>query len=105
MRCRRKSRRKPIHARKGNSLWALIDNFRKTFVIARAHLGHPFCFAEGKLPVESALVEVGRCALWGQKITGAPVCYNVIQRSESNEESHNGGDVPQMRGFLAYGSE
>jgi len=30
---------------------------------------------------------------------------DVIQRSESDEESHNGGDVPQMRGFLARGSE
>jgi hypothetical protein len=38
MRHRRKSWRKPIHARKGNSLWARIDNFGKTFVIERAHL-------------------------------------------------------------------
>jgi len=32
-----KSWSKPIHARKGNSLWARIDNFSKTFIIARAH--------------------------------------------------------------------
>jgi len=28
---------KPIHALKGNSLWARIDNFKKYFVITRAH--------------------------------------------------------------------
>jgi hypothetical protein len=33
-----KSWRKPIHARKGNSLWARIDNLGKTFAFARAHL-------------------------------------------------------------------
>ena len=27
-----------IHAHKGNSLWARIDNFRKNLVIVRAHL-------------------------------------------------------------------
>ena len=37
MRHRCKSWSKPIHARKGNSLWARIDNFSKTFVIVRAH--------------------------------------------------------------------
>jgi hypothetical protein len=45
MRCRRKSWRKPIHARKGNSLWARIDNVGKSFVIARAHCGDAFFFA------------------------------------------------------------
>ena len=33
-----KSWRKSIHAHKGNSLWARIDNFRKNLVIVRAHL-------------------------------------------------------------------
>ena len=37
-----KSWSKPIHARKGNSLWARIDNFSKTFVIARAHFCRGF---------------------------------------------------------------
>ena len=41
MRCRRKSWRKPIHAHKGNSWWARIDNVGKSFVIARAHLLQP----------------------------------------------------------------
>ena len=34
-----KSWRKPIHARKGNSLWARIVSIGKSFVIARALLG------------------------------------------------------------------
>ena len=33
-----KSWRKSIHAHKGNSLWARIDNFRKNLVIVRVHL-------------------------------------------------------------------
>ena len=45
-----KSWRKPIHARKGNSLWARIDNFGKIFVIARAHLSILFCLVLYLLP-------------------------------------------------------
>ena len=44
MRYRRKSRLRPLHARKGNSLWARIDNFEKNFVIARAHFGEGVFF-------------------------------------------------------------
>ena len=45
-----KSWRMPIHARCGNSLWARIDNFGKTFLIARAHLTDAFLY-----PIKSKL--------------------------------------------------
>ena len=48
MRCGRKSWRKPIHAHKGNSWWARIDNVGKSFVIARAHFLCVFFFWAGK---------------------------------------------------------
>ena len=89
-----KSWRMPIHAHKGNSLWARIDNFVKNFVIVRAHLRMYFFDLRSKTNDGArrgnycfkTLQTVLKCAIMnGEKSVISQRAYEGSEHGESEE--------------------
>ena len=110
-----KSWHKPIHAHKGNSLWARLDSYRKTFVIVRAH----FCGTlfssipevlwdsfEQKLkksaawlhfPLEGAIIKVTKKEFWRYPMELSINIGNLLSRYDLETSI----DLAKQAGFTA----